>query len=308
MTATTILVTGAAGGRQGSTGYHVTRSLSELGLPVRALVHRLDERSAELRELGVEVVEGDLLDRRSVREAMTGIQRSYFVYPVQDGLLDATAIFAEAARLTGSELVVNLSQLLQRSGDQPTPHQTRHWLSEQVFDWADVGAVHLNATVFFENLGALAGPSLTRAGALALPWGPETTTIPMVSAEDVARVAVGVLTGPARPNGTVVPLIGDAVTNTQIVEALSEIVGRPVPYREISDEQWVQNVAGAGINNTAVVHLVHLWRHIRTRPADFQASYTVTEGIERIGGRAPKSLRQFLSEQQDTFSPASQPG
>jgi uncharacterized protein YbjT (DUF2867 family) len=77
------------------------------------------------------------------------------------------------------------------------PIQTRHWLSEQVFDWADVGAVHLDAVVFFENLRALVGPSIARAGVVALPWGPHTTAIPMVCAEDVARVAVGLLTGPA---------------------------------------------------------------------------------------------------------------
>jgi len=40
-----ILVTGASVGRQGATGNHVTRMLLERGVPVRALVHRDDERS-----------------------------------------------------------------------------------------------------------------------------------------------------------------------------------------------------------------------------------------------------------------------
>src|SRR5262245_48451114 len=99
----TVLVTGAAGGGQGATGRHVTRLLRERGVTVRAFVHRRDERSDALRDLGAQVVEGDFLDLRSVRAAMAGVRRAYFAYPVQDGLLDATAIFGAAARESGVE-------------------------------------------------------------------------------------------------------------------------------------------------------------------------------------------------------------
>src|ERR1700757_3281511 len=197
-----ILVTGAAGGIQGSTGFHVTRRLREEGHPVRAFVHRLDERSDRVRALGAEVVEGDLLDFRSVAAAVNGIRRAYFAYPVQEGLLDAAATFAAAARSAGVEQVVNLSQWLQPGGEQPTPHQARHWLAQRVFDLADVGAVHLDATVFYETLRTWALLSLARDGVIALPWGPEATAIPMVGAEDVARVAAAVLTAPALSSGT----------------------------------------------------------------------------------------------------------
>ena len=115
-----ILVTGAAGGIQGSTGFHVTRLLLDKGWPVRAFVHRLDDRSDRLRTLGAEVVDGDLRDFRSVAAAMGGIRRAYFAYPVQEGLLDAAATFAAAARSAGVEQVVNLSQWLQEGGEQPT--------------------------------------------------------------------------------------------------------------------------------------------------------------------------------------------
>ena len=92
-----ILVTGAAGGTQGSTGRLVASLLLEQGLPVRALVHKLDSRSDGLRKQGAEVVEGDLLDPASVRAAIRNVKRAYFTYPVADGLLEAVAIFAAAA-------------------------------------------------------------------------------------------------------------------------------------------------------------------------------------------------------------------
>ena len=57
-----ILVTGAAGGTQGSTGRLTASLLLQQGFPVRALVHKLDSRSDELRQQGAEVVEGGVHD------------------------------------------------------------------------------------------------------------------------------------------------------------------------------------------------------------------------------------------------------
>jgi uncharacterized protein YbjT (DUF2867 family) len=304
MTVAPVLVTGAAGGSQGSTGFHVTRLLLDKGRPVRAFVHRLDSRSDRLRALGADVVEGDLRDFRSATDALDGIRQAYFAYPVQEGLLEAAATFAAAARSAGVEQVVNLSQWLQPTGEQPTPHQARHWLVEQIFDWADVGAVHLDATVFYENLCTWALASLTHAGAIALPWGPEATAIPMVGAQDVARVAAAVLTRPMLPSGTVIRLMAGAVTNKDIADAFSQILGRSVDYVEISEKQWASAALDAGVNAVAVEHLTHLWRYLRTLPPEYQALYHITDAFEDFIGGPPESLAHFLREHKDSFATA----
>jgi len=93
-----ILVTGAAGGAQGSTGRRIAALLLEKGIPVRAFVHTLDARSDALRALGAEVVQGDLLDLDSVRASLRGIKRAYFTYSVSDGLLEATPSLSSTIR------------------------------------------------------------------------------------------------------------------------------------------------------------------------------------------------------------------
>ena len=304
MSATPVLVTGAAGGLQGSTGFHVTRFLLGKGRPVRAFVHRLDDRSDRLRALGAEVVEGDLRDFRTVADAMNGIRQAYFAYPVQEGLLDAAATFAAAGRSAGLEQLVNLSQWLQPGGEQPTPHQTRHWLTEQIFDWADVGAVHLDATVFYENLCTWALGSLTQSGVIALPWGPDSSAVPLVSAQDVARVAAAVLTGPRLPSGTVIRLMAGGVTNEEITEAFGQILGRSVSYVEISDKEWAEAASAIGVNAVAVEHLTHLWRFLRTVPPEYQAFYHTSDAFQEFTGRPPQSLLQYLQEHKDLFGAA----
>jgi NAD(P)H-binding len=73
-----ILVTGAAG-NVGSVGRRVVQALRRRGLPVRAFVHREDERAAALRDLGAEVVVGDLTHAEDVARAMDGCRRVFFL-------------------------------------------------------------------------------------------------------------------------------------------------------------------------------------------------------------------------------------
>jgi dihydroflavonol-4-reductase len=85
----TTLVTGATG----LVGSHVARLLVQRGDSVRALVR---ERSPldELDGLDVELVHGDVLDRRSVRWAMAGVQRVFHVAGVTSLRASADNVFA----------------------------------------------------------------------------------------------------------------------------------------------------------------------------------------------------------------------
>src|SRR5258706_6250821 len=232
-----VLVTSAAGGRQGKTGRHVSEMLLKRGIPVHAFVHKIDERSEHLRALGADIFEGDFLDVRSVQRAVHGTSSVYFAYPVQDGLLDATAAMAVAAREAGITRLVNLV-MLQSSLDAPTPRMRQNYLSEQAFDWAGIGAVHVRATVFYENLASLVRLSLPAQGAVRLPWGKEQTVLPLVAAEDVARVAVGLLTSPSLTAGTAYPGIGTLISLKDIIPTFAPVLRKKLRYQKISGQQW----------------------------------------------------------------------
>src|ERR1700760_1054833 len=293
-----VLVTSAAGGRQGKTGRHVAKQLLARGVGVRALVRKLDERSERLRALGAEIFEGDFLNIRSVQRAAEGTSAIYFAYPVQDGLMDATAAMAGAAREAGVTRLVNLV-MLQSSPDAPTPRMRQNYLSEQVFEWADLGAVHIRATVFYENLASLVRQSLPAQGAIRLPWGNESTVLPLVAAQDVARVAGGLSTAPQPAAGSFHHLIGTTISLKEIIATFARVMGRNVHYEEISDEQWRRDVASRGSNPHAIEHLSSLWRAIRGAAIDpSDPRYAVTEAIEKIGGAKPKTFEAFVRESQ----------
>ena len=299
-----ILVTGASGGRQGQTGRHVSEMLLARGVPVRAFVHKIDERSDRLRALGAEIVEGDFLDAASVKRAVDGVSSIYFAYPVQDGLLDATAIMALAAREAGVARLVNLV-MLRSSLDAPTPRMRQNYLSEQVFEWAGIGVVHLRATVFYENLRALVRSNLSANEPIRLPWGDERTVIPLVAAEDVARVGVGLLTRPSLPSPSGYPVIGAVLTLGDIITIFGRVLERDLRYEEITDEEWRREAFARGSNPHAVEHLSQLWRFFRTagqRPPAVE--FQVTDTIENLGGAKPKTFETFVREERAAFAAA----
>ena len=293
-----VLVTSAAGGRQGKTGRHVSEMLLKRGIPVRAFVHKIDERSDQLRALGAEIFEGDFLDVRSVKRAVQDVSSVYFAYPVQDGLLDATAAMAVAAREAGISRLVNLV-MLQSSVDAPTPRMRQNYLSEQVFEWAGIGAVHVRATVFYENLGSQVRLSLPAQGAVRLPWGKESTVLPLVAAEDVARVAVGLLTSPSLMAGTAYPVIGTVISLKEIIATFGRVLAKDVRYEEISDDEWRRDALARGYNAHALEHLSALWKALRAAGLDPErARFAVTDTIEKLGGARPKTFEAFLREGQ----------
>jgi uncharacterized protein YbjT (DUF2867 family) len=290
----TILVTGAAGGRQGRTGRRVTELLLQRGVPVRAMVRTPDDRAGYLRGLGAEVVVGDFLDFRSMQQAVDGISAVYFAYPVQHGLLDATVNMAVAARNAGVKRLIDMVMLVS-APDAPTPRLRENYLSEQVLEWAGIGAAHVRATVFFENIRSLANATIA-SGVFMAPFGADSTVIPLVAGDDVARVAAALLTAADVPAGNSYPVIGQVLTVKEIAAAMARGLGRQVAYHDVPDEVWAQ-AASSRINAHAVAHLSKLWAAFRARPAQYQ----VTDTIEKLGGRKPKTFAEFVAEEKLTF-------
>src|SRR6476469_10477904 len=91
-----ILVTGAAGA-VGGVGRNLTEMLLAKGHKVRALVRREDERAEALRQLGAEVMEGDLTDLTAMHRAIEGCTRIYFGMSVSADYLTATVNTAAVA-------------------------------------------------------------------------------------------------------------------------------------------------------------------------------------------------------------------
>jgi NAD(P)H dehydrogenase (quinone) len=292
MTSTLFLVTGAAG----KTGAGVVEQLAAQGKSVRAMVRQVDERSARLESLGAEVVVGDLHDLTSIRSAVNGVDRIYFVYPPQgDRLLEATAIMAKAAADAGVEVVVNMSQISAREG-APSALSQQHWLGEQVLNWAPFGAVHIAANYFAENLHMFGAATIPTEGKLYLPYGDEKHA--PVTADDLARVITAILLDPVDHIGQRYEITGpENMTVAEMASVLSEELSTPVEYVDLPVDMWGAVLMKNGsMNEWLVEHLKHV--AVDHQNGIFNAQ---NELVERITGTPAQSLAEFARNNMAAF-------
>ena len=85
----------------------------------------------------------------------------------------------------------------------PSFRNLQHRLVDRIFDWAQIGAVHLQAPPYYENVRALISRSVAEQSIVFLPWGEVKTVIPLVGAEDVSRAAATLLANPGVPSQSV---------------------------------------------------------------------------------------------------------
>lgn len=293
----TILVTGAAGQirgpeaaprrrvQQGGTGLRVTQELLKQGYEVRAFVRIDDERAAELRDLGVEVVVGDLRNIEQVAPALKGVQRAYFNYPVRGGMPEAAAVFAAAARDAGVQRVVDVSMIYAGKDPGITPHMQRHWVAEQVLSAAVPEAVHLEAAVFYENMGVALGNGAGKE--LPLPLGAADTEVPLIASADVTRTVLAMLTADEVENAPVM-LCGAVHGIGEVAETFG------VPYVDVDPDEWRALALDLYGDPVSVEHLTSLWAMFKALGSG-SGLFAVTDSIEKITGRPPMSLAEFAA-------------
>ena len=297
-----ILVTGAAG-RVGGVGGVVVELLRRRNLPVRALVHREDERADALRAIGAEVVVGDLTRAADVMRALEGCRRMYFGMSVSPSYLEATVTAAAAARGRGDlEVFVNISQMTvsQMSLTEMTDslQQRQHWLGEQVLNWSGLPVVHVRATVFLQNpfFSTWAAESIARDGTIRLPFGDARTS--PVDVRDVAEVVAVILASPAAHIGKVYELTGPRSQDMNAIAAeYSEALGRTITYVDIPLDQWRDRELRA---RNLPEHLIQHLLTMAKLHADGRYD-RLTHDVETITGKPATGARDFVANHPELF-------
>ncbi len=297
-----ILVTGAAA-RTGGVGRAIVGLLLEEGLTVRAMVHREDEQAQALRDLGADVVLGDLTRTEDVARVLAGCRRMYFGMSVSEAHLQAAVTAAAAAREQGDlEVLVNISQMTvsQMSLTEMTDshEQRQHWLVEQVFNWSGLPVVHLRATVFLQTPIFLdwAAQSIARDGTIRLPFGRGRTS--PVDAQDVAQVAAAILANPAGHAGKVYQLTGPRSQDMYGMAAeYSQALAKTITYVDVPFDQWRdEELAPRNLPE-------HVYNHVLTMAALHAANRydRLTHDVEAITGHPATSVRDFVARNSRLF-------
>jgi len=289
------LITGATG----NTGAHTVRLLRERGLRVRALVHTLDERADRLRELGADVVQGDLLDFPSVSAASVGVRAAYFNYPVAPGLLEATANFVQAASEAGVHAVVNMSQISARR-EAKSNAARHHWLAERLLDRSALITTHLRPTffTFFMNMFWIRDHD---GGHYRLPFA-DARHAP-IDAADQAHVIAAILQNPDPHDRQIYPLYGAEELNWhEIAAKVERTLDIPVRYEPIDIPTFAASLTAAGASE-------HFVQHISNVAQDYRDGVFagVNNLVEVIGRIKPITVEDYVAATRSRFDASGRP-
>lgn len=215
-----IAVTGAAG----KTGRAVTAALSRRGVPVRALVHRLEQADAGVPG-AAESIAVDLTDAELARAALDGVDAVYLIAPnMFPDEASLARVVIDACERSGIERLVYHSVIHPYA--PAMPHHIAKAEAEAALAESDVDWTILQPASYFENaLGVW--DSVRREGIWPLPYSARATFTP-VALDDVAEVAATTVTD-ARHRFATYELAGpEVLTTAEMAEVAGEVLGRTV--------------------------------------------------------------------------------
>jgi uncharacterized protein YbjT (DUF2867 family) len=295
-----VLVTGAAG-RVGAVGRTVTELLLKQGIAVRAMVRNEDERAQALRDMGAEVVAGDLLDLNSMHRVIAGCEAMYFGMSVSDTYLAATVNTAAVAKHHGVKAFINMSQMtlaqMSITETTPSPQHKLHWLAEQALNWSGLPVVHVRPTVLLEGFFLILTPeSVMQANQIRLPFG-EGKTSP-VAVQDVARAIAALLADPQPHIGKIYHLTGPQSENMHFyAREYSQALGRAITFEDIPVEPWRDALLKRGLPAHLVNHLATMADLHRAGRYD-----RMSDDVRTLTGQRPLSLQEFVRKNAAAFA------
>ncbi|MFE1349083.1 NAD(P)H-binding protein [Streptomyces sp. NPDC058757] len=275
-----ILVTGATG----NIGSALLKELHARGAgPLRGLTRDADR--AAFPE-GTEAVEGDLAEPASLKPALTGVRSLFLV-----SRLGADAGILEAARKAGVEHVVLVSSITVQTHPHLGP-AGENLAVEELLKESGMAWTILRPTQFASN--ALMWAASIRGGeTVRAPYA--ETALPTIHPADVASVARVALTEPGHHGRTYALTGPEPVTARQQVEAIAAVLGREVPFAEISRRQArAQMVAVFGPEAADAV--------LDVTGGDVNPELLrVRDTVSRVTGAPARPFRRWAAENADTF-------
>jgi len=220
-----ILVVGASGVLGGTTA----RFLLARGRGVRAMTRRADALGP-LRQLGADIVSGDMLDPASLERACAGARR---VLVTANSFLGSGATSPDRVDAPGYRNVfaAAVSALL------PEKYRTVDYFRVK-FEAADalrrghVAWTVLQPTAFMETWATIVGDPLLKTGRAQI-LGPGVRPFNLVAVDDVAAMIALVLDRP-EARGADVPVGGpENLTQRAIADTIARVTGRPARYSHV---------------------------------------------------------------------------
>jgi uncharacterized protein YbjT (DUF2867 family) len=248
-----IIAVAGATGAQGGGLAHAILNDKQSEFAVRALTRDvISDKAKALAALGAEVVQADVDDVESLKQAFAGAYGAYCVTffwqhfsPEQEKAHARN--MAEAAKAAGLKHVIwstldDTRKWVPLDDDRmPTlmdhykvPHFDAKGESDKVFEEIGVPTTYLLTTFYWDNFIYFgSGPTKGPDGKLVLNMPMGDRRLPGIAAEDIGKTAYGIFKRGSEMIGKTVGIAGEHLTGSEMAAALSKALGQEVKYNAV---------------------------------------------------------------------------
>jgi len=232
-------------------------------------------------------------DATSLQSAFAGIDTLFVLLPLVPNKVELASKVAKAAQAAG------VKHIVRSSGAGADPHSPfalpkLQGTIDHIFQDTGINTTFLRPAGFMQNYsGYMAG--MVKAGTVYGATADAAQSL--IDVRDIAAVAASILTHPQNHVGKAYTLTGgEALTDSQRVQILSEVLGRTVSFVEVSQAAGRASMVQMGMPEQIVEWLDSL-------NAIVSAGYAgaISPELQNLLGRAPISFRQFATDYQGAW-------
>jgi uncharacterized protein YbjT (DUF2867 family) len=278
-----ILVTGA----NGLTGREIVRRLSAKGSRVRVFVRDVEKAKALSFDSlpNVRIFEGDMSKSETLLPALRGADKAILISSSNPYMTAVQSNFIESAKNTSIKHIVKLSGII-ADINSPFRFARMHAEIEQKLETSGISFTHLRAGEFMQSYFRQV-PFILKKDSLFLPM--EDQRIASIDIEDVAEVAVRVLTGLGH-KGNIYHITGpEALTMHEVAEKFTAVLGRKINYVNISPRDAKKAQIEAGVPQYTADALEELFAERRKGKESH-----VYNTMQTVFGLHPTNFEEFI--------------
>ncbi len=273
----------------GKVGSEAARLLAQRGASVRVLA-RDPEKATALRQVGVDVAEGDLDAPATIDAAMQGVTSVVLVSPAVPA--QELNVIDSAARAGVGHIVKITSKA---SADSPIARQRGQAQIEAGLLASGLGYTLLRNNFYMQNFLMLAS-AIAQTNSFGSSAG--AGQVGLIDTRDVAAVAAEIAASPAAHVGKTYVLTGpELLSYADVAAVLSKVLGRPIVFSERTIEEDKQALMSVGVPEPIAAMNAHAVSLIAEGDAAWLA-----EDVPAILGRPARTFAQFATDHAAAFS------
>lgn len=280
-------------GATGNVGGLVAPGLLERGEHVRCLV-RSEARAVSSRELGAEVVVGNLDDRESLSHAFAGIDTVFLVTSVNQNAVQQGKNAIDAASDAAVGRIVRYSAI-KTDVDKDLAPARMHLEVEAALEDSGISTSYVRPSTYMQGL-MMAIPTIQTDSAIYMPWG--SGEVGMADLRDIAEAAIQVLVDDAHA-GKAFSITGpEAINLHQAALAISDAIGKEVNYVDVPPGAAREGMLAMGLDAWLVGAFLDYFDAYKNGHGS-----VVTDDFTRLTGRPSRSISDFARDHAGAFNP-----